>query len=175
MTVPPRVLITADARDLLRILRDRHGHLMLHQSGGCCDGSSPMCYPTGEFIVGDRDVLLGVLDLALDVGETPAALPAEADAVQVWISGPQFAAWRRTQLIVDMVPGRGGGFSLEAPEGLRFLTRSRTFTTHENAILDRMAPLAGADMEAGAIPPIPDHATVIGDDSGAGADCMVPK
>jgi uncharacterized protein (DUF779 family) len=98
-----RVLITTPAAALLNRLQDEHGPVMFHQSGGCCDGSSPMCYPDGDFIVGDRDVLLGVLDVGA--------------GVPVWISGPQFTAWQHTQLIVDVVPGRGGGFSLEAPEG----------------------------------------------------------
>ena len=104
MGTPRCALITAAAAELLDQLRDKHGPLMFHQSGGCCDGSSPMCYPDGDFIVGDRDVLLGVLDIG-------------ADGVPVWISGPQFQAWKHTQLVIDVVPGRGGGFSLEAPEG----------------------------------------------------------
>ena len=107
-TTPSRALITAAAADLLRRLQDRHGALMFHQSGGCCDGSSPMCYPDGDFIVGDRDVLLSILDVG--------------DGVPVWISGPQFDAWKHTQLVIDVVPGRGGGFSVEAPEGMRFLS-----------------------------------------------------
>jgi uncharacterized protein (DUF779 family) len=77
--VPPRALITQAAADLLAKLADRHGALMFHQSGGCCDGSSPMCYPDGEFIVGDRDVLLAILDVGLDV---------QPQGVPVWISGP---------------------------------------------------------------------------------------
>jgi len=133
---PPRVLITAAAAELLQRLRDRHGPVMFHQSGGCCDGSSPMCYPDGEFIVGDRDVLLGVLEGA-----------------PVWISGPQFEAWKHTQLVIDVVPGRGGGFSLEAPEGLRFLSRGRAFTDSENELLSGVPPLTGADYERGARPP----------------------
>ena len=80
MTIPSRALITEAAADLLRRLQDRHGALMFHQSGGCCDGSSPMCYPDGEFIVGDRDILLSVLDVG-------------ADGVPVWIPAPQFEAW----------------------------------------------------------------------------------
>src|SRR5436190_23783029 len=106
MAVPSRTLITEAAADLLRKLQGRHGPLMFHQSGGCCDGSSPMCYPDGEFIVGDRDVLLAVLDVGLDV---------QPEGVPLWISGPQFEAWKHTQLVIDVVPGRGGGFSLEAP------------------------------------------------------------
>lgn len=125
---PPRVLMTEAASDLLARLRQRHGPLMFHQSGGCCDGSSPMCYPAGEFIVGDHDVLLGVLD-----------------DVPVWISGPQYETWKHTQVTIDVVPGRGGGFSLEAPEGVRFLIRGRAFTDEENASLARRPPPTGAD------------------------------
>ena len=106
---PPGAVITAAAAELLARLQDRHGPVMFHQSGGCCDGSSPMCYPRGDFLVGDRDVLLGVLDVG-------------AEGVPVWISGPQYQAWKHTQLVIDVVPGRGGGFSLEAPEGVRFLS-----------------------------------------------------
>jgi uncharacterized protein (DUF779 family) len=131
-----RALVTEAAAQLLRRLQDRHGALMFHQSGGCCDGSSPMCYPDGEFIVGDRDVLLGVLD----TGE---------DGVPVWISGPQFQAWKHTQLVIDVVPGRGGGFSLEAPEGKRFLSRGRAFSESENAELAAAALITGADYERG--------------------------
>ena len=90
-----------------------------------------MCYPSGEFIVGDRDVLLGIVDLRLAVGETPEDLPTGTDAVQVWISGSQFEAWKHTQLVLDVVPGRGSGFSLESPEGFRFLSRARAFTPDE--------------------------------------------
>jgi uncharacterized protein (DUF779 family) len=136
MEIPPRVLITEAAVELLRKLQARHGALMFHQSGGCCDGSSPMCYPDGEFIVGDRDVLLGML-----VG------------APVWISGPQFEAWKHTQLVIDVVPGRGGGFSLEAPEGMRFLSRGRAFTDTENQLLAQYPPVTGADYALGARPP----------------------
>ncbi|WP_268746908.1 DUF779 domain-containing protein [Tomitella biformata] len=158
----------------MRTLRDRNGGLMLHQSGGCCDGSSPMCYLDGEFIVGDRDVLLGILDLAAEPGETPVALPEGADAVPVWISGPQFDAWRHTQLILDVVPGRGGGFSLEAPEGYRFLTRSRVFGPAELAEFDAAPPLVGAEVEAGARPPVPAFPVVVADGEAAGAACALP-
>lgn len=133
---PPRALITAAAAELLHRLQQRHGPVMFHQSGGCCDGSSPMCYPDGEFIVGDRDVLLGVLEGA-----------------PVWISGPQFETWKHTQLVIDVVPGRGGGFSLETPEGMRFLSRGRAFSDEENRLLASAAPLTGVDYERGARPP----------------------
>ncbi|WP_343709598.1 DUF779 domain-containing protein [Mycobacterium sp.] len=133
--MPSRVVVTADAAALLDQLRDRHGPLMFHQSGGCCDGSSPMCFAQGDFIVGDRDVLLGVLDV--DGG------------VPVWISGPQFQVWKHTQLVIDVVPGRGSGFSLEAPEGKRFLSRGRAFTDRENAELAAASVITGADYERG--------------------------
>jgi len=135
----PRVVITADAAKLLDQLANQHGALMFHQSGGCCDGSSPMCYPRGDFIVGDRDVLLGVLD----TGD---------DGVPVWISGPQFQAWKHTQLVIDVVPGRGGGFSLEAPEGMRFLSRGRAFSDDENIELAAAAVITGSDYENGERP-----------------------
>jgi uncharacterized protein len=136
----PRVLITSDAAKLLGQLTEQHGPVMFHQSGGCCDGSSPMCYPVGDFIVGDRDVLLGVLDVG-------------GDGVPVWISGPQFEAWKHTQLVIDVVPGRGGGFSLEAPEGMRFLSRGRAFSDAENAELARTPVITGADYARGERPP----------------------
>jgi uncharacterized protein len=144
MEVPSRALITEAAADLLRKLQGRHGPLMFHQSGGCCDGSSPMCYPDGEFIVGDRDVLLAVLDVGLDV---------QPEGVPLWISGPQFEAWKHTQLVIDVVPGRGGGFSLEAPEGLRFLSRGRAFSDAENQLLAGQPPVTGADYADGKRPP----------------------
>ncbi len=151
-----RVVVTADAAALLDQLRKQHGPLMIHQSGGCCDGSSPMCYPHGDFIVGDRDVLLGVLDVG-------------ADGVPVWISGPQFQAWKHTQLVIDVVPGRGGGFSLEAPEGKRFLSRGRAFTDRENSDLAATSALTGAGYERGERPP--ERAPVVA----AAADaCPVP-
>jgi uncharacterized protein len=137
-TLPSRALITAEAADLLRALQNRHGALMFHQSGGCCDGSSPMCYPDGEFIVGDRDILLAVLDVGT--------------GVPVWISGPQFEAWRHTQLIIDVVAGRGSGFSLEAPEGKRFLSRGRVFTDAENAGLAAQPPVTGVQYGQGVRP-----------------------
>ncbi|WP_082683959.1 MULTISPECIES: DUF779 domain-containing protein [unclassified Mycobacterium] len=156
---PPRALITAAAADLLRRLQDRHGALMFHQSGGCCDGSSPMCYPDGEFVVGDRDVLLAVLD----VGE----------GVPVWISGPQFDAWKHTQLVIDVVPGRGGGFSVEAPEGVRFLSRGRAFTDAENRLLAEQQTITGAAFARGERPPPSDTHIVI--DVDAIDACPIPN
>jgi uncharacterized protein (DUF779 family) len=154
--MPARVVVTAQAAELLERLRNQHGPLMFHQSGGCCDGSSPMCYPAGDFIVGDRDVLLGVLD-------------ASDDGVPVWISGPQFQAWKHTQLVIDVVPGRGGGFSLEAPEGMRFLSRGRAFSDDENTALDALPVITGADYERGERPP--DRAPVV---ASAADVCPVP-
>jgi uncharacterized protein len=137
-TPPIRVGISSEAAALLLPLRARHGPLMFHQSGGCCDGSAPMCYPRSEFIVGDQDVLLGVLSDEPGAGETP-----------VWISGSQYALWKHTQLLIDVVPGRGAGFSVEAPEGVRFLTRSRVFDPAEQAWLDTCPAPLGRDVPSG--------------------------
>ncbi len=112
--LPEQVQATAAAVELIERLRVRHGPLLFHQSGGCCDGSSPMCYPQDDFIVGDRDVLLG-----------------EIAAAPFYMSSSQFEYWKHTQLIIDVVPGRGGMFSLENGEGVRFLTRSRVFNEAE--------------------------------------------
>jgi uncharacterized protein (DUF779 family) len=159
---PPRALITRAAADLLEKLQGRHGALMFHQSGGCCDGSSPMCYPDGDFIVGDRDILLAILDVGPD---------AQPDGVPVWISGPQFEAWKHTQLVIDVVPGRGGGFSVEAPEGMRFLSRGRAFTAAENETLGAQPPVTGAAFERGERPqPTQTHIVAEGVDA-----CPLPK
>jgi uncharacterized protein len=115
-----RVSHTPAAAALIEKLRAAHGDLLFHQSGGCCDGSAPMCYPLGEFKIGQRDVYLGRI----------AGCP-------LYISGPQFEYWQHTHLTIDVVPGRGAGFSLEAPEGMRFLTRSRVFTDDELDELER--------------------------------------
>ncbi len=120
MTIPPlRVVATDAARALIAEIREDHPEILFHQSGGCCDGSSPMCYPAAEFRVGAHDVKLG-----------------EIDGVSVYISGPQFEAWRHTQLILDVVPGRGGMFSLENGRERRFLARARAFTSEEMAALE---------------------------------------
>jgi uncharacterized protein (DUF779 family) len=121
-----RVLVTDAAATVIDRLRAQHGNLLFHQSGGCCDGSSPMCYPLGEFRVGAQDIRLGTI----------AGCP-------IYIGAAQFEYWAHTQLIIDVVPGRGGGFSLESPEGVRFLTRSRVFTDEESAAL--APPRTGAD------------------------------
>jgi uncharacterized protein (DUF779 family) len=118
-----RVEISDEARGVVEALRAEHGALLFHQSGGCCDGSSPMCYPQHEFRVGQRDVLLGTI----------AGCP-------FYIGAAQFEYWEHTHLTVDVVPGRGGGFSLEAPRGIRFITRSRLFTDEEQAALDQAGP-----------------------------------
>ncbi|MEE2523938.1 DUF779 domain-containing protein [Pseudarthrobacter sp. J75] len=110
-----RVALTTAAVDLLRKLWEQHGPLMFHQSGGCCDGSSPMCYPAGDFITADADVLLGSFDLGSAVEPKP---------LDFWMSKEQFNYWSHTHLTVDVVQGRGSGFSVEAPEGKRFLIRS---------------------------------------------------
>ncbi|HEY0217144.1 MAG TPA: DUF779 domain-containing protein [Cellulomonas sp.] len=115
---------------MLRRLRARHGPLMFHQSGGCCDGSSPMCYPDGDFITGDADVHLGDLDIPADAS-ADTAVRAAGFTVPVWMSRNQFEYWKHTHLTIDVVPGRGAGFSLEAPEGVRFLIRSRLFSDDE--------------------------------------------
>ncbi|WP_434030028.1 DUF779 domain-containing protein [[Pseudomonas] boreopolis] len=116
--VPPQVVATPAALALIERLRARHGPLLFHQSGGCCDGSSPMCFPVGEFVVGDRDVLLGRIGGA-----------------RFYIGPAQFEYWKHTQLVIDVVEGRGGMFSLENGEGVRFLVRSRLFTEAELAAL----------------------------------------
>ncbi|WP_223641773.1 DUF779 domain-containing protein [Corallococcus sp. EGB] len=119
----PRVDATPAAEALLRKMQGLHGPLLFHQSGGCCDGSAPMCFPRGDFRVGQEDVYLG------EIVGTP-----------FYISGPQFQLWRHTHLTVDVVPGRGSGFSVEAPEGVRFLIRSRLFTDDEYRALEQEGP-----------------------------------
>ncbi len=136
--VPERVAVTEAAVEVLRRLHAQHGELMFHQSGGCCDGSSPMCYPAGEFLTGDADVRLG--DLVLAESEDGRVV-----TVPVWMSRSQYAYWRHTHLTIDVVSGRGAGFSLEAPEGVRFLIRSRLFTDEEQRALDAAAPTDDAD------------------------------
>ncbi len=118
-----RVAVTDQAAEVIRRLVGLHGPVMFHQSGGCCDGSSPMCYPAGEFRTGDSDIKLADLDVGTE------------QLVPFWMSKSQFEYWQHTHLTVDVVKGRGAGFSLEAPEGVRFLTRSRVFTDAEYAEL----------------------------------------
>ena len=124
-TVLHRVDITDEAAALLARLMQQHGPLLFHQSGGCCDGSSPMCFPRNEFRLSDRDVYLG------EVLGTPFYMGAN-----------QFEYWAHTHLTIDVVKGRGAGFSLEAPEGVRFLIRSRVFSDDE---LTQLAPVMHGD------------------------------
>ncbi|BCM83521.1 acetaldehyde dehydrogenase [Methylobacterium indicum] len=119
ITLPPRVVATPAALDLIETLRREHGPILFHQSGGCCDGSAPMCYAVGDFLTGDSDVHLGAIGGA-----------------EFFISAPQFAYWKHTQLIIDVVPGRGGMFSLENGTGQRFLLRSRLFDDAESEALN---------------------------------------
>lgn len=128
-----RVELTASAEELVERLAARHGPLMFHQSGGCCDGSAPMCYPRGEFRVGASDVLLGTV----------------AEDTPFWMSADQYAYWRHTHLTVDVVSGRGSGFSLEAPEGVRFLLRSRLLTDDEWRRADAEPPLPTGEERSG--------------------------
>ena len=118
INTPEQVVATPKAAALMQRLAAKHGPLMFHQSGGCCDGSSPMCYPEGEFLVGDSDVLIGTLNGA-----------------PFYISRSQFEYWKHTQIVLDVVPGMGGMFSLENGEGVRFLIRARVFTDDEIAAL----------------------------------------
>ncbi len=118
----PRVIATPAALDFIREIRVDHPDILFHQSGGCCDGSSPMCYPASEYRVGETDVKLG-----------------EIGGVPVYISGSQYAVWKHTQLIIDVVPGRGGMFSLDNGRERRFLTRSRLFSGGEACAIPSVA------------------------------------
>jgi len=118
-----RVSCTQAALDLIQKLIGIHGPLLFHQSGGCCDGSAPMCYPRAEFKVGAQDVYIG------EIGGQP-----------FYMGKSQFEYWQHTHLVIDVVPGRGSGFSVESPEGVRFLTRSRIYTDEENEAIDAMGP-----------------------------------
>jgi uncharacterized protein (DUF779 family) len=119
----PRVKTTEEAVKVVDQLRAKHGELMFHQSGGCCDGSSPMCYPKGEFIVGSSDVWLG-----------------EVAGCDFYMAKDQFEYWKHTELTIDVVEGRGASFSLEIPLGLRFVTKSRVFTYEESQHLVETHP-----------------------------------
>ena len=129
--VVKRVSVTPAASKLIAQLKKTYGRLMFHQSGGCCDGSSPMCYPRGEFRVGQSDLYLG------DIEDCP-----------FFIGRDQFEHWQHTHLIIDAVSGRGSGFSLEASSGYRFLTRSRIYTPKETEALQKLPPpITGAEMD----------------------------
>jgi uncharacterized protein (DUF779 family) len=117
-SLEPRVTATPAALEFLDEIRADHPDILFHQSGGCCDGSSPMCYPASEYRVGETDVKLG-----------------EIGGVPFYISGSQFDVWKHTQLIIDVVPGRGGMFSLDNGRERRFLTRSRLFSGGETCPL----------------------------------------
>ena len=123
-----RVDLTDKAREVIDRLKTEHGDLMFHQSGGCCDGSSPMCYPLGEFRVGGSDVLLG-----------------EIHGCPFYMARDQFELWQNTHLTVDVVPGRGASFSAEIPLGLRFVIHSRLFTDEELAGLPVVECAVAAD------------------------------
>ncbi|MFC4078265.1 DUF779 domain-containing protein [Salinithrix halophila] len=120
----PRVLVTEGAKEVIDQLRAEHGELMFHQSGGCCDGSSPMCFKQGQFRTGLSDVRLG-----------------EIVGCPFYMSRSQFEYWKHTQLTVDITKGRGASFSLEIPLGIRFLIRSRPFTEEE---VKNLAPIETA-------------------------------
>ena len=111
----PRVKVTNEAKKVISELRAKHGALMFHQSGGCCDGSSPMCYEAGEFLVGSSDVWLGAIDNC-----------------DFYMAKDQFEFWKHTELTIDVTPGRGASFSLEIPMGVRFVTKSRVFSLEES-------------------------------------------
>lgn len=123
-----RVNITDEAAAVVEQLRDKNGELMFHQSGGCCDGSSPMCYPKGEFLVGSSDVWMG-----------------EIAGCDFYMAKDQFEYWKHTQLTIDVTEGRGASFSLEIPLGLRFVTKSRLFTAEEEA---NLTPIHFGDCES---------------------------
>lgn len=120
--VREQVAVTPAAAQMIRELRERNGPLMFHQSGGCCDGSAPMCYPDGDLMLGENDVHLGDLDVG------------EGDPVAVWMTREQYEAWKHTHITIDLVKGRGAGFSLEAPTGHRFLIRSRLMKTPDEML-----------------------------------------
>jgi uncharacterized protein (DUF779 family) len=122
-----RVSATREALTLITRLERKHGALMFHQSGGCCDGSSPMCFPRGDLMVGAQDILLG------EIGGHP-----------FYIGAAQFEYWQHTHLIIDVVPGHGGMFSLEGPDGVRFLPRSRLYTDDEVKRLESQPPRPAA-------------------------------
>lgn len=126
-----RVDVTDAAAALLRDLTAQHGPLMFHQSGGCCDGSAPMCYPVGMFMTGPGDVRLGEIDAGLD------------KPIEVFMSASQFEYWKFTHLTIDVVDGRGAGFSVESPTGKRFMIRSRLLEEAELEAFDLLRPAGG--------------------------------
>jgi len=126
-----RIISTEKADELINRLREKHGQLMFHQSGGCCDGSQPMCFAEGEFKTGSSDVCLG-----------------EVNGCRFFMSADQWEYWKHTQLILDVTPGRGSSFSLEIPLGMRFLTRGRVFTNEEMQALEAAPVVSQAEQRA---------------------------
>ncbi|MEL6390866.1 MAG: DUF779 domain-containing protein [Bacteroidota bacterium] len=124
-----RILVTQAAKDVIDQLRAEHGPLMFHQSGGCCDGSSPMCFPKGELMINEMDVWLGVIH-----------------DCNFYMSSDQFEYWKHTQLTVDVVPGRGASFSLEIPLGIRFVIKSRLYDDEE---MSQLSPVQLGLVEEG--------------------------
>jgi uncharacterized protein len=120
----PRILATNAALELIERLKQLHGPLMFHQSGGCCDGSQPMCFADGEFRVGGSDICLG-----------------EIAGCKFYMAADQFEYWKHTQLILNVTPGRGSSFSLEIPLGVRFFIESKLFTAAELNELDELLPV----------------------------------
>ena len=137
MSLPTRVDFTEETCELLRTLYKRNGPLMFHQSGGCCDGSAPMCYPAGEFRTGGSDVMLEEI-----------TVEGIAEPIRFWMSAEQFEYWKHTHLTIDVVPGRGSGFSLETTENKRFITRSRVYTDAEWALLKDSPVPTGLEVNA---------------------------
>lgn len=129
---PARIVATPEAEAWICRLSEMHGSLMFHQSGGCCDGSAPMCYPVGMFLTGPADVKLGDLHVSLD------------DPIEVFISLAQFEYWKYTHITIDAVPGRGAGFSVEGPTGMRFIIRSRMLDDAELAAF-ALVPVTAVD------------------------------
>jgi uncharacterized protein (DUF779 family) len=115
----PRVTVSENAKNVINQLKSKYGELMFHQSGGCCDGSQPMCFEKGDFKLGNSDICLG-----------------EIEGCEFWMSKDQFEYWQHTQLNINITEGRGSSFSLEIPMGLRFLTESRMFTEAETEDLN---------------------------------------
>tara|TARA_Y100000768_G_scaffold350564_1_gene300850 strand:- start:12 stop:392 length:381 start_codon:yes stop_codon:yes gene_type:complete len=124
MIMTARVLITPEAEAVVNEIKARHGELMFHQSGGCCDGSQPMCYEKGDFKVGNSDVRIGNIA-----------------GCEFWMSKDQFEYWKHTQLTIDVTNGRGSSFSLEIPMGKRFIVKSRLYTADEEQNLEELCYL----------------------------------
>ena len=137
MSQPTRVEFSEAAMELMRTLYKCNGPLMFHQSGGCCDGSAPMCYPAGEFRTGGSDVMLQEI-----------SVEGIAEPIRFWMSAEQFEYWKHTHLTIDVVPGRGSGFSLETTENMRFITRSRVYTDAEWEILKDAKVPTGLEVNA---------------------------